>query len=111
MNLFSKGIRPDVLGSPRDVIMRQYAMSEIVQESRKLMAGIAGSLGNGKAAREILQDFADSVLDTPQTRQSRMSEMLKEYNQYRNKTLEAKLVRDGDDPSLLVTGLEELMNG
>ena len=88
--------------------MRQYAMSEIVQESRKLMAGIAGSLGNGKAAKEILQDFADGVLNTPQTKRDRMSEMLKEYNQYRNKTLEAQLVRDGEDSRLIVTGLEEL---
>lgn len=88
--------------------MRQYAMSEIVQESRKLMAGIAGSLGNGKAAKEILQDFADGVLNTPQTKRDRMSEMLKEYNQYRNKTLDARLVRDGQDSYLKVTGLEEL---
>ena len=88
--------------------MRQYAMSEIVQESRKLMAGVAGALGNGQAAKEILQDFADSVLNTPQTRQNRMSEMLKEYNQYRDKTLEAKVVRDGQDSRLIVTGLEEL---
>ena len=88
--------------------MRQFAMSEIVQESRKLMAGIAGSLGNGKAAKEILQDFADGVLNTPQTKRDRMSEMLKEYNQYRNKTLEAQLVRDGEDSRLIVTGLEEL---
>lgn len=88
--------------------MRQYAMSEIVQESRKLMAGIAGSLGNGKAAKEILQDFADGVLNTPQTKQTRQTEMLKEYNQYRNKTLSAQLVRDGQDSYLKVTGLEEL---
>lgn len=88
--------------------MRQYAMSEIVQESRKLMAGIAGSLGNGKAAKEILQDFADNVLDTPQTKQNRQADMLKEYNQYRHLQPEAKLVRDGDDSRLIVTGLEEL---
>jgi len=108
MGLFTKGIRPDILGSPRDVILRQYAMGEFVQESRKLMAAVAGSLGNGQAAKEILQDFADSVLDTPRTRQSRQAEMLKEYNQYRNKTLEAQLVRDGEDSRLIVTGLEEL---
>jgi hypothetical protein len=108
MSLFTRGVQPDVLGSPRDVIMRQYAMSEIVQESRKLMAGIAGSLGNGKAAKEILQDFADGVLKSPQTKQTRMTEMLKEYSQYRNKTLEARVVRNGQDSSLIVTGLEEL---
>lgn len=91
--------------------MRQHAMSDIVQESRKLMAGIAGSLGNGKAAKEILQDFVDGMLGTPQTKQTRMTEMLKEYGQYRDKTLEAKLVREGQDARLEVTGLEELLNG
>lgn len=88
--------------------MRQYAMGEIVQESRKLMAGVAGSLGNGKAAKEILQDFADSVLNTPKTKQNRQAEMLKEYNQYRHLQPEAQLVRDGEHSYLKVTGLEEL---
>lgn len=88
--------------------MRQYAMGEIVQESRKLMAGIAGSLGNGKAAKEILRDFADSVFDTPQTRQSRHAEMLKEYNRYRHLAPEARMVTDGEHSYLKVTGLEEL---
>jgi hypothetical protein len=108
MGLFMKGIQPDVLGSPRDVIMRQFAMSEIVQESRKLMAGIAGSLGNGKAAKEILQDFADGVFNTPQTKQNRMTEMLKEYEHYRHLQPEARLVREGADSYLKVTGLEGL---
>ena len=108
MGLFMKGIQPDVLGSPRDVIMRQFAMSEIVQESRKLMAGVAGSLGNGKAAKEILQDFADGVFNTPQTKQNRMTEMLKEYEHYRHLQPEARLVREGADSYLKVTGLEGL---
>lgn len=108
MGLFMKGIQPDVLGSPRDVIMRQFAMSEIVQESRKLMAGIAGSLGNGKAAKEILQDFADGVFNTPQTKQNRLTEMLKEYEHYRHLQPEARLVREGADSYLKVTGLEGL---
>ncbi len=108
MGLFMKGIQPDVLGSPRDVIMRQFAMSEIVQESRKLMAGVAGSLGNGKAAKEILQDFADGVFNTPQTKQNRLTEMLKEYEHYRHLEPEARLVRDGQDSRLVVTGLEGL---
>ncbi len=108
MGLFMKGIQPDVLGSPRDVIMRQFAMSEIVQESRKLMAGVAGSLGNGKAAKEILQDFADGVFNTPQTKQNRLTEMLKEYEHYRHLQPEARLVRDGKDSRLVVTGLEGL---
>lgn len=108
MGLFMKGIQPDVLGSPRDVIMRQFAMSEIVQESRKLMAGVAGSLGNGKAAKEILQDFADGVFNTPQTKQNRLTEMLKEYEHYRHLQPEARLVREGADSYLKVTGLEGL---
>ena len=106
MGLFMKGIQPDILGSPRDVIMRQFAMSEIVQESRKLMAGVAGSLGNGKAAKEILQDFADGVFNTPQTKQNRLTEMLKEYEHYRHLQPEARLVREGADSYLKVTGLE-----
>ncbi|EBX1873517.1 hypothetical protein DRD23_08390 [Salmonella enterica subsp. enterica serovar Enteritidis] len=108
MGLFMKGIQPDILGSPRDVIMRQFAMSEIVQESRKLMAGVAGSLGNGKAAKEILQDFADGVFNTPQTKQNRLTEMLKEYEHYRHLEPEARLVREGADSYLKVTGLEGL---
>lgn len=72
------------------------------------MAGVAGALGNGKAVKEILRDFADSVFDTPQTRQSRHAEMLKEYHQYHNKVLEAHIVRDGRDSRLIVTGLEGL---
>lgn len=108
MGLFMKGIQPDILGSPRDVIMRQFAMSEIVQESRKLMAGVAGSLGNGKAAKEILQDFADGVFNTPQTKQNRLTEMLKEYEHYRHLQPEARLVREGADSYLKVTGLEGL---
>lgn len=88
--------------------MRQYAMSEIVQESRKLMAGVAGSLGNGKAAKEILQDFADGVFNTPQTKQNRLTEMQKEYEQYRHLQPEARMVRDGADSYLKVTGLEGL---
>lgn len=88
--------------------MRQFAMGEIVQESRKLMAGVAGALGNSKAVKEILQDYANSVFDTPQTRQSRHAEMLKEYAQYRHLQPEAQLVRDGEHTRLKVTGLEEL---
>lgn len=86
-------------------------MSEIVQESRKLMAGVAGSLGNGQAAKEILQDFADSVLNTPQTRQNRLTEMLKEYSQYRDKNVEIHVEREGQDSRLIVTGLEEPNGG
>lgn len=91
--------------------MRQYAMGEIVQESRKLMAVIAGSLGNGKAAKEILRDFADSVFDTPQTRQSRHADMLKEYNRYRHLSPELKVEREGEHSYLKVTGLLEELNG
>ena len=72
------------------------------------IGAITGAYQGLKAAKEILQDFADGVLNTPQTKRDRMSEMLKEYNQYRNKTLDARLVRDGQDSYLKVTGLEEL---
>lgn len=37
-----------------------------------------------------------------------MTEMLKEYNQYRHLEPEARLVRDGKDSRLVVTGLEGL---
>lgn len=108
MGLYMRGIQPDVLGSPRDVIMRQYALGDTVQEARKLMAVVASSLGNSKATKQILQDFADSVFDTPQTKQSRYTDMLKEYSSIRHLTPEARLVRDGQDTYLKVTGLEEL---
>jgi len=109
MDLYLKGIHPDVLGSPRDVIFRQHAMNEIVQESRKLMAGVAGSLGNSQAAKQILQDFAKSLFDTPQTKQHRHADMLKYYNQHvKHLAPEAKLVTDGQNKYLKVSGLEEL---
>lgn len=82
-------------------------MSEAVQESRKLMAVVASALGNSKAAKEILQDFADSVFDKVQ-RRDRVTDMLEEYNRYRHLTPEAQLVREGDDSYLKVTGLEGL---
>lgn len=109
MELYLKGIHPDVLGSPRDVIFRQHAMNEIVQESRKLMAGVAGSLGNSQAAKQILQEYASSLFDTPQTKQRRHADMLKYYNQHvRHVVPEARLVTDGHNKYLKVSGLEEL---
>ena len=83
-------------------------MGEAVQESRKLMAVVAGSLGNSKAAKEILQDFADSVFDKGQVRRDRVADMLEEYSQYRHLEPEARMVAEGQDSYLIVTGLEGL---
>lgn len=73
------------------------------------MAGVAGSLGNSQAAKQILQDFANSLFDTPQTKQNRYADMLKYYNRHvRHLAPEARMVTDGKNKYLKVSGLEEL---
>ena len=108
-----KGNDPDVLGSPRDVIFRKYALSELSQESRKLMAVVAGGLNNATSARSILTEYSNAIFDSADTKKAHYNEMLEYYDKHiKHLVPEAQMVRDDQgNTNLKVTGLEELTNG
>lgn len=118
MSLFVRGIDPDVLGSPRDIVLRSYLSKERRIESMKLMTQTASALGLGKDSSEFLKKAINAIWYIDDSAESISNETkyreMQEYyhNHIRTLTPELRKVRGerGEVIGLEVSGLEGLIN-
>lgn len=117
MSLFTRGIDPDVLGSPRDLVLREFLSKERKIESMRLMTQTTAALGLGKESSDLLGKSIRAIWFTDESTQSISTETkyrkMQEYyhNYVRTLSPELKRVRDerGRVIGLEVDGLEGLM--
>lgn len=116
MSLYVRGIDPDILGSPRDQVLRSFLSKERKIESMRLMAQTTSSLGLGKEASDLLKKsinaiwyIDESAVDiSTETKYREMQEYY--HNHIRTLAPELKKVKDerGRVIGLEVSGLEGL---